>query len=159
MSFLRHEQICHSDGLERAESASLRLPRHKRISHSDGLDRKVKGEAQSGSAPDPLIVMTSLRPAIPRRVALQQSPPPLHQPSDMVNQVAETVNHHQARGGEFSTGILGNFQPVLTRETIPRFGRELLWPPRGKAAESCASRACAGRIPLRPYCLFPDTPS
>jgi hypothetical protein len=56
----------------------------------------------------------SLRPAIPWRVALPHCSPPLHQPFVMVNRVAGTVNHHLAGAGEFSTGILGNFQPELT---------------------------------------------
>jgi len=56
----------------------------------------------------------SLGSAIPWRVALQQSPPPLHRPESMVYPPAETVNHHLTGAGEFSAGILRNFQPVLT---------------------------------------------
>ena len=68
---------------------------------------------RSGFAPG-LIVPMSLQPAIPRRVALQQSPPPLHQPESIVNPPAGTVNHHLPGAGEFSTGGMGNFQPALT---------------------------------------------
>jgi hypothetical protein len=32
----------------------------------------------------------------------------------MVYQPVETVNHHLAGAGEFSSGDLGNFQPALT---------------------------------------------
>lgn len=62
----------------------------------------------------PAIVSMSLRPAIPWRVALQQSPPPLGRLSSMLKQVVESVNHHQIRGGEFSTGESGSFHPALT---------------------------------------------
>ncbi|MGC9969671.1 MAG: hypothetical protein ABSE56_03670 [Bryobacteraceae bacterium] len=64
----------------------------------------------------------SLGSAIPWRVALQQgpegSPPPLHRPISILHRSAETVNHHLAGGGEFSTGDLGNFQPALTLEMM-----------------------------------------
>jgi hypothetical protein len=75
---------------------------------------KTPGETDAGFAPG-LIVSMSLRPAIPWRVGLHQSPPPLYQPISMLNPPAETVNHHLTRAGEFSTGRMGNFQPVLTR--------------------------------------------
>ena len=90
MSFLRHEQIYRSD---------LFLPN--------------RSEAFSGFAPA-FIVSMSLRPAIPRRVALLQSPLPLHWPASVFHSPAKSVNHHLARAGEFSTGTLGNFRPELT---------------------------------------------
>ena len=50
------------------------------IYRSDGLGF-VGGQAPSRGGPTPrLIVSMSFQPAIPWRVALQQSPPPLHQP-------------------------------------------------------------------------------
>jgi hypothetical protein len=73
----------------------------------------AKGEAVVGSAPGPIVLM-SLQPVIPRRVALQQSLPPLHRLDFIYHSSAETVNHHLARAGEFSTGIMRTFQPVLT---------------------------------------------
>jgi hypothetical protein len=57
----------------------------------------------------------SLRPAIPRRVALLHCSPPLHQPFVIVNRVAGTLNRHLTGTGEFSTGTLGDFQPELTK--------------------------------------------
>ena len=72
------------------------------------------GEAASGSAPSLIIVLMSLQPAIPWRVALLRCPPPLYRPVSILKPLAETVNHHRIRGGEFSTGTLGNFQPELT---------------------------------------------
>jgi hypothetical protein len=86
--------------------------RHKQIYQSDPWI-KTRGEADSGSAPC-LIVLMSLRPAIPRQVGLHQSPPPLYQPISMLNPPAESVNHHLTGAGEFSTGRMGNFQPELT---------------------------------------------
>ena len=77
--------------------------RHKQIYQSDPWI-KTRGEADSGSAPC-LIVLMSLRPAIPRQVGLHQSPPPLYQPISMLNPPAETVNHHLTGAGEFSTGV------------------------------------------------------
>ena len=80
--------------------------RHGQIYPSDGLRLKTQGVAVSGSAPT-LIVLMSLQPAIPWRVALPQSPPPLHRPVSIFHPPAETVNHHLTRGG-------GNFRPELT---------------------------------------------
>src|SRR5262245_30795377 len=74
---------------------------------------QTQGEAVFGFAPG-LIVLMSLQPAIPRRVALQQSSPPLCRLDSVYHPPAETVNHHPARAGEFSTGTLGNFRSELT---------------------------------------------
>ena len=52
--------------------------------------------------------------AIPWRVGLHQSPPPLRRLISMLKEVAVGVNHHLMGGGEFSTGGMGNFQPALT---------------------------------------------
>jgi hypothetical protein len=75
---------------------------------------QTQGEAVFGFALGPIVLM-SLQPAIPWRVALQQSSPPFHRLDAMYHPPAETVNHHLARAGEFSTGTMGNFQPELTR--------------------------------------------
>ena len=88
--------------------------RHKQIYQSDLLV-KSRGDAESGSAPCPIVLM-SLRPAIPWQVGLHQSLPPLYQPISMLNPSAETVNHHLTGAGEFSTGRMGNFQPELTAQ-------------------------------------------
>jgi len=77
---------------------------------------ETQGEAFSGSAPG-LIVLMSLQSAIPWRVALLHCSPPLHRLDSMFHLPAESVNHHPARAGEFSTGTLGNFQPGLTPAT------------------------------------------
>jgi hypothetical protein len=74
---------------------------------------QTQGEAGSGFALG-FIVLMSLQPAIPWRVALQQSSPPLYRLDSVYHPPAETVNHHLARAGEFSTGTLGTFQPELT---------------------------------------------
>ena len=87
MSFLRHGQIYQSD-------------------EGQNRDRRF--------APVPAIVSMSLRPAIPWRVGLHQSPPPLRRLLSMLKEVAVGVNHHLMGGGEFSTGPMGNFQPALT---------------------------------------------
>ena len=107
MSFLRHGEIYRSDvgmktilRLEPSAASRWSAPSHDK---GRGLD----------PAPLPSSAM-SLGSAIPWRVALQQSPPPLHRPESMVHAPAETVNHHLAGAGEFSTGEMGNFQPALT---------------------------------------------
>src|SRR5581483_238112 len=74
---------------------------------------KTQGEAIPGFAPG-LIVLMSLPPAIPWRVALLHCSPPLHRLDSIYHSPAETVNHHLSRAGEFSTGTMGNFQPELT---------------------------------------------
>src|ERR1051325_8090636 len=78
---------------------------------------QTQGEAVFGFALGPIVLM-SLQPAIPWRVALQQSSPPFHRLDAMYHPPAETVNHHLARAGEFSTGTMGNFQPELTRDPV-----------------------------------------
>jgi hypothetical protein len=87
--------------------------RHEQIYQSDVFCLGTQGEAHLGFAPR-LIVLMSLRPDIPWRVGLHQSPPPLHRPESMLYPPAETVNHHLTGAGEFSAGDLGNFQPALT---------------------------------------------
>src|ERR1700710_1130194 len=101
MSFLRHRQIYQSD-----------------------VSFKARGDAVSGSAPRTIVLM-SLRPAIPRRVGLHQSPPPLHQPVSMLNPPAENVNHPVTRAEGFSTGRMRNFQPELTQGSSARTMSEL----------------------------------
>ena len=60
--------------------ATMSVFRHPEIYRSDG-----KGWATGKPAPR-TIVSISLRPAIPRRVGLHQSPPPLHQPRTMLGE-------------------------------------------------------------------------
>jgi hypothetical protein len=74
---------------------------------------KIHGEAIAGSAVGPIVLM-SLQPAIPWWVALLHCPPPLHRLDSKYHPPAESVNHHLIGAGEFSTGILGNFQLELT---------------------------------------------
>ena len=90
----------------------MSFSRHMQIYRSDVLFRP-RNEAVSRFAPG-FIVPMSLRPAIPRRVGLHQSPPPLHRLEFSLNPPAETVNHHPPRGGDFSTGEMRIFQPALT---------------------------------------------
>ena len=85
---------------------------------------KIRSGAVCNSAPS-LIVLMSLQPAIPWRVALLHCPPPLHRLDSMFHPPAETVNHHLTRAGEFSTGRMRNFQPELTQasaDLLPMFG-------------------------------------
>src|SRR5207247_6595574 len=76
-----------------------------------------------------LIVLMSLQPAIPRRVALQHCPPPLHRLVSMLHPIAETVKHYQAllnRGppGEFSTGLNITFLRSWTpKKFLPKASR------------------------------------
>ena len=107
MSFLRHGEIYRSDvGMKTILSLEpSAASRRSALSH-------LKGRGFNPT-PFPSSAM-SLGSAIPWRVALQQSPPPLHRPESMVYPPAATVNHHLTGAGEFSTGILRNFQPVLT---------------------------------------------
>src|SRR3954464_2288919 len=74
---------------------------------------QTRSEAAYGFVPGHIVLM-SLRPAIPWRVGLHQSPPPLYQPVSIFGPLAKTVNHHPAGAGEFSTGEMRNFHPALT---------------------------------------------
>jgi len=76
-------------------------------------EARIKGAAFD-PAPFPSSAM-SLGSVIPWRVALQQSPPPLHRPESMLYPLAETVNHHRAgleifeRRVRFSIGVGSTF--------------------------------------------------
>jgi len=107
MSFLRHGEIYRSD------VAFKTMPNFQLRAASRGSALSQPKGRGSYPTPFPSSAM-SLGSAIPWRVALQQSSPLLHRPESMVYLSAETVNHHLARAGEFSTGDLGNFQPALT---------------------------------------------
>jgi hypothetical protein len=78
--------------------------------------------------------LMSLRPAIPWRVGLHQSPPPLYQPLSILNRLVGTVNHHLTRAGEFSTGVLRNFHPELTDFLRSRHGFMLALPVKRRRA-------------------------
>ena len=92
MSFLRHGQIYQSDGLAN------------------------RGQRSPAA---PAIVSMSLRPAIPWRVGLHQSPPPLRRLLSILKEVAVGVNRHRMKGGEFSTGETRNIHPALTKTGEP----------------------------------------
>ena len=79
----------------------------------DFLKPKPQDEALTGFALRPIVLM-SLQPAIPWRVALLHCPPPLHRLVTMLHRPADFVNHHLSGAGEFSTGTMGNFQSDLT---------------------------------------------
>ena len=108
MSFLRHDEIYRSDV---GGKTLLSLEPSAASRWSAPSQDKGRGFEP---APFPSSAM-SLGSAIPWRVALQQSPPPLYRPESILQPPAETVNHHLAGAGEFSTGDLGNFQPALTQ--------------------------------------------
>ena len=146
---------CRPGESREAEVFAMSFLRHRQIYQSDVLT-EAQGEAVSGSAPSPIVLM-SLRPAIPWQVGLHQSPPPLHQPVSILNPPAETVNHHPARAGEFSTGRMGNFQPVLTKGLQsmiqPNRVRKNGVPERVNARRLLGRKAVAGKDPscqLRP---------
>jgi hypothetical protein len=120
----------------------MSFSRHQQIYRSDVLLRP-RSEAVSGFAPS-FVVSTSLQPAIPRQVGLHQSPPPLHRLDFILNPPAETVNHHPARGGEFSTGEMRNFQPALTG----RMEAEKILPPRVIPRSLRASATTDTRLPF-----------
>jgi energy-coupling factor transporter ATP-binding protein EcfA2 len=44
----------------------------------------------------------------------ERRPPLLYRPVSILHPPAENVNRCPSRGGEFSTGTMGNFQPELT---------------------------------------------
>ena len=79
----------------------------------DFLKPKPQDEALTGFALRPVVLM-SLQPAIPWRVALLHCPPPLHRLVTMLHRPADFVNHHLSGAEEFSTGTMGNFQSDLT---------------------------------------------
>jgi|SRR5580658_1766150 hypothetical protein len=100
----------------------------------DFLKPKPQGETMTGSALR-LIVLMSLQPAIPWRVALLHCPPPLHRLDTILHRPANFVNHHPAGAGEFSTGTMGNFQPELTGWRMAGYCAEFTGPNNGVQAE------------------------
>jgi hypothetical protein len=75
----------------------MSFPWHKRsiVRWEDGLRQGAKHVAPS----PPSHRLDESQPVIPWRVALQQSPPPLHRPVTSPRQPAATVNLHPQRGG------------------------------------------------------------
>ena len=109
-----------------------------------------------------IIVSMSLQSAIPWRVALQQSPPPLRRLLSMLRKVVVGVNHHLMRGGEFSTGDLGNFHPALTQVVLSLIsglfgavvgGAMSVWGSRTVLSTSMANLERAEVRRLRVQCL------
>jgi len=93
MSFLRHRRsIVRWEFTAGAEQLSAPLPPSHRLDES--------------------------QPVIPRQVALQQSPPPLHQPVSSSLRPDATVNRDHNTVAGFSTGTMWNFQPVLTEDSV-----------------------------------------
>lgn len=119
MSFLRHGEIYRSDvGAAVRQGFALASPGIGSVarwpaSRLESAGLHENGERSQAAFPVSSSTM-SLEPAIPWRVGLHQSPPPLHRPTSMLHRSAGTVNHHLAGGGEFSTGGMGKFQPALT---------------------------------------------
>src|SRR5579863_1580001 len=91
MSFSRHRQIYQSDVVSARRRSSF-PPRPR----SHRLDEFAASYSSAGCTP-----------------ALPASASPA---GSIFDHPAETVNHHLWRVGEFSTGTMRNFQPVLTKQ-------------------------------------------
>lgn len=78
------------------------------------VDGRGQGAKQAAASSPPSHRLDESQLVIPRRVALTQSPPPLHQPVLSSRQPTGTVNLIPKRVGEFSTGETGKFQTALT---------------------------------------------
>jgi hypothetical protein len=71
--------------------------------------------AKQTTAPLPLAHrLDESQPVIPRQVARLHCPLPLHQPVPSSLRPAATVNRDRTKVAGFSSGIMQNFQPVLT---------------------------------------------
>jgi len=91
-------------------------------------------ERAAASPPPPLIVWMSLRPVIPRRVALQQSPPPFRRlhPYSVISSIAvkaQSRSTHQTKeqNRPAECSITSNFQAHSALETNPTFRLILHW--------------------------------
>src|ERR1700687_6458067 len=75
--------------------------------------------SQANPAPRPIVSM-SLRPAIPRRVALQQSPPPLHRLLTMLRETGKLDKENSANGNcVFSSVSHPRGSPQGVRPYVP----------------------------------------
>src|SRR5580692_1170197 len=83
----------------------------------------------------------------------QKSPPPLHRLKVILIPSAETVNHHPARAGEFSTGEMRNFQPALTDAAI---SFALRFPSSIGPSQTRIVPEQRGRAQPNPGCPFPS---
>ncbi len=109
MSVLRHDEIYRSDVVwalrrDSASASPCRKESVRAVVMLDGYKGKANGERKRSHVPRSPSAM-SPGPAIPWRVALQQSPPPLYRPESMLHPPAETVNHHLLGARDFSTGV------------------------------------------------------
>src|SRR4051812_42803684 len=82
------------------------------------------GAKQHNAPPRPYHRLDESQLAIPWRVALQQSLPPLHQLVLSSRQPAGTANLIVRKVEEFSTGEMRNFQPALTYSLPPGYRRQ-----------------------------------
>jgi hypothetical protein len=78
------------------------------------LDQAGSGADQINAPLPPSHRLDESQPVIPRQVALQQSPLPLHQPVPSSLRPAATVNRDRTKAAGFTTGLMQDFQPVLT---------------------------------------------
>jgi hypothetical protein len=117
MSFLRHERSIVRWGFEggpRANQSPAPLPPSHRLDES--------------------------QPVIPRQVALLHCLLPLHQPVSSSLRSAGTVNRDRTKVAGFSTGIMLDFQPVLTGRSTYRLAGPPA-PPKSQPVPTTATRA------------------
>jgi transposase InsO family protein len=89
---------------KKGDPASMSFPRHERSIVRWGYQAR-RGANQTADPLPPPHRLDESQPAIPQRVALQQSPPPLHQPVPSSPLPAETVNCNSEDENEKLSGM------------------------------------------------------
>jgi transposase InsO family protein len=89
---------------KKGDPASMSFPRHERSIVRWGYQAR-RGANQTADPLPPSHRLDESQPAIPQRVALQQSPPPLHQPVPSSPLPAETVNCNSEDENEKLSGM------------------------------------------------------
>jgi transposase InsO family protein len=89
---------------KKGNPASMSFPRHERSIVRWGYQAR-RGANQTADPLPPPHRLDESQPAIPQRVALQQSPPPLHQPVPSSPLPAETVNCNSEDENEKLSGM------------------------------------------------------
>jgi transposase InsO family protein len=89
---------------KKGDPASMSFPRHERSIVRWGYQAR-RGANQTADPLPPSHRLDESQPAIPQRVALQQSPPPLHQPVPSSPLPAETVNCNSEDENEKPSGM------------------------------------------------------
>jgi transposase InsO family protein len=115
---LFHEPTLRLMPLNKKRPASMSFPRHRRSIVRWAFEAGPGADQAAVQLP-PSHRLDESQPAIPQRVALQQSPPPLHRPVSSSPRSDETVNRNAAVENQKVSGMCPAVQRIQRRSGLP----------------------------------------